>query len=192
MFVARRRRPERRDVRLQCGHLEAVSDNQAAAALGAKRAKVARQGLGPTRPPTCYKSPHAGCAQCFYDRRWGLSSLLGRGHKRGENASQPHGTGSRTDSEDACPAKSRGIMLREPKTPASNMSPPKALPKGQRDASGAARRRWLGEAPVPRPYSKGILAASHQNVRSSFRSTAEGVNSLRRRSDNAINKPQQR
>ena len=56
------------------------------------------------------------------------------------------GTACRTDSEDAWRSKRRGIMLREPKTPASNKTPPKALHAAQREASGAARRGWSGEA----------------------------------------------
>ena len=45
-----------------------------------------------------------------------VSAVCWRGNPRAaRNASQPHATGCRTDSEDACTSKSRGIMLREPK-----------------------------------------------------------------------------
>ena len=67
-----------------------------------------------------------------------------------------HGTGCRTNSEDACTSKSRGIVLREPKTPANTMTPQKPVFGAQRDASDAARRRWLGEAAQTWTYT-GII-----------------------------------
>ena len=63
MVVARRRRPGASAVGLQSCITERRYDAQAAAALGAKRAKVAWQGLGPTRPASYYFSFHAGFAQ---------------------------------------------------------------------------------------------------------------------------------
>ena len=118
----------------------------AAGAIGAKRGALARQGRGPTRPTSCYNSSHAAYAQVITCGRRSASG------SQGQDSAPPkrlatHGTGCRTDSEDAWLSKSRGIMLQVHKTPASNTTPPKALPKAQRDASGAARRRWLGEAP---------------------------------------------
>ena len=80
-------------------------------------------------------------------RRWGQSCELSVSARPSSlKRLAMHGTAFRTDSEDAWRSKRRAIMLREPKTPASNTTPQKALPAAQRDDSGAARTRWLGEA----------------------------------------------
>ena len=99
------------------------------------------------------------------------------------------GTACRTDSEDAFLTKNRGLMLRSPK---------------HRQAPGRRKRPSLqrNETP-PTRGEEGLLGrgrpdldlhwhhtASH--VKSASADTAEGVNSCKRRSDNALNELQQR
>lgn len=189
LFVARRRRLATGAAQLRSDTVSATSEADASARRAKPRAnKMAKTGRNAV--VSAVFSLRGGALNC---RRCSLRECcLLRGNPRAaRNASQRTSLGAARTPKTPGRAKSRGIMLREPKTPASNTTPPKALPAAQRDASGAARTGSWARPPRLRPCP-GILAKTASDVRSRFRDAAEGVNSCKRRSDNALNELQQR